>query len=888
MRLAHIRFWSWAGWPFPGSFRSTEISGLTPNPHEHDDPYLREAPMTVNQSFGSWIQQHRKTLDLTQAELAQLVGCSVATIYKIEAGIRRPSKQIAARLAQHLAIAPADQPAFLRAARAVPQRAYSTPSPAIKTGLMHPSRLPTANLPVPPTALIGRQREVDEICDYLRRMESRLLNLSGPPGIGKTRLGLQIAAQLLDEYTDGVVFVALAALSDPALVESAIVRAIGVKTTAGQAGSEGLKDYLCDKHLLLFLDNFEQVVDAAPLLSDLLLAAPRLSILVTSRALLRISDEFEIPVQPLALPDLDRLPAPDALANIPSVALFLERARATRADFRLTATSAASVAAICVQLEGIPLTLELAAARVRFFSPQAIKLRLADRLNLLADGERDRPRRQQSLRAALSWSYELLHPDEQRLLVGLAVFVGGFTLEAAESVCGPAEDTCESSAPRIGVANAAIFTRLTRLCENNLIAREHRADDELRFKMLETIRAYTVELLIHRGDAEALRQRHANYYLSLAELAEPMLADAHEKIWLERLESDHDNLRAALRWAIDHQAAEVALRLCGALFQFWYKHSHASEGLRWLEAALEHKYAVSAAIAAKALNAAGTLARERGEYAQAHRFYQESTVLFRSIGDKRGCATVLNAQGGLLIYQGAYVEAQRCLEESLHLYRDVGDQWTSAKVLGNLGVVMQNQGRYAEAKTMYEASLAMSHEMKNTWGSAVALLNLGLVAMLQGNYRDAQLYYQDGLVLFREIGNKEWSAATLTNLGEILMLQGDYGHAKGYYEESLALTYSMGDRRAIACGLEGMAALAGAQGQPDKATRLFSAAASIRTLIGSPLPPSEQARYTHMVTAIQAQLSEDQFVQAWAEGRSMTLEQTMAYAVHEEGLDRLI
>jgi non-specific serine/threonine protein kinase len=436
------------------------------------------------------------------------------------------------------------------------------------------------------------------------------------------------------------------------------------------------------------------------------------------------------------------------------------------------------------------------------------------------------------------------------------------------------------------VANAAIFNTLTRLCENNLVAREHRADDEMRFRMLETIRAYTVELLICRGDAEALRRRHANYYLALAELAEPMLADAHEEIWLDRLESEHDNLRAALRWAIDYQAAEIALRLCGALFPFWYKHSHASEGLRWLEAALEYKYVVSAAIAAKALNAAGTLARERGEYAQAHRFYQESTALFRSIGDKRGCATVLNAQGGLHIYQGDYARAQRCFEESLQFYREVGDQATSAKVLGNLGIVMQNQGRYAEANTRYEESLVVFRETKNKWGSAIALLNLELVAMLQGNYRNAQQYYQDGLVLFREIGHTEWSATALMNLGEILMIQGDYGGAKGCYEESLKLISIMGDRRAFACGLEGMAALVAAQGQPDKATRLFSAAASIRELIGSPLPPSDQTRHKQVVMAIQAQLSEDQFAQAWAEGKSKTMEQIMAFALEEEGLIR--
>lgn len=683
------------------------------------------------------------------------------------------------------------------------------------------------NLPIQLTSFIGREREIESIKRLIA--QSRLLTLTGPGGCGKTRLALQVAADLLEEYPDGVWLVELATLSEPALIPQTIASVLRVREQASHPLLTTLIDFLQPKKLLLVLDNCEHLIEAcAQCIEALLRTCPKLRILTTSRELLGIPGEAAWRVPPLSLPDPNCLPTVESLTQYEAIRLFLERAAVVLPCFALTSQNAQAVAQICQRLDGIPLAIELAAARVKVLSVEQIAARLDDRFRLLTGGSRTALRRQQTLQAAIDWSYELLSEKERVLLRRLAVFVGGYALEAAEAVC--AEE---------GIEQYEVLDLLSQLVDKSLVVKEEKGEIA-RYWLLETIRQYGLEKLTEAREMATLRSRHLAFFVELAEQAEPQLKGADQKLWLERLEMEHDNLRAALEWSKTETSRAVeGLRLVGALWPFWEVRGFLSEGRRWIEGLLAVVGNTQASVRAKALRGAGVLASHQGDYERAATFLQESLALLHQLGDKRGAALSLN----------------------------------------NLGIVARNQGDYARATALYEEGLALWRELGDKRGIAASLANLAIVARNQKDYSRATKLHEESLLLFRELGNKIGIAVTLNNLGVVAEDQCNYERAATLYKESLALRHELGDKLGSLGCLSNLAAVAGEQGQPERAARLFGAAEALREVLSVPVSPDERAEYDRKVAAVRAKLDEATFAQAWAHGRAMTLEQAISYAL---------
>lgn len=714
------------------------------------------------------------------------------------------------------------------------------PAPRIPT----PTRI--TNLRPPATAFIGREAEVAAVRQLARRREVRLVTLTGPGGTGKTRLSLHVATALLDYFMHGVFFVALAAIQDPALVPSTIAGALGVKETAGESLLERLKEYLRDQHLLLVLDNFEQVTAAAPLVEDLLAATRRLVILVTSRAPLHLAAEHEYLVPPMGLPDPRHIRTLDALAKYPAVALFTVRAQAVQPDFALTLENASAVTEICARLDGLPLAIELAAARSNLLRPVQMLAHLTatpggGSLHLLTGGSPDLPLRQQTLRGAIDWSYDLLPPGARTMFARLAVFVGSCTLHAAEVVCNahkPARTTLLRAPLR--VLPIAALDGLEVLLENSLLRQMAGINGEPRFGMLETIQEYALEQLNSSGEVPTLRDRHAGYYLALAESAEPELRGTQQVKWLARLEDEHDNIRAALRWALESGDLETAVRLGRAMWRFWYARGHLSEGRRWLEVGLAAGRAtLPAALRARALRGAGILARQQGDYAKARALLDESLTLWREQDDTRGIATSLNSLALLILDQGDYAGAQTYLEQSLVLERELGGQQGIARALSNLGSVALRQGEYVIAKRFFKEALGLLRDVGDQWTLAHAFSNLAAAEHYLAHYEQAQVLFKQSLAMRRELG----------------------------------------DRPGIVECLEGLAMGCGAQGQPEWAAQFFGAAEALREQIGKPVLLTGRPEYGRLVDLARSQMDPAAWQAAWAAGRAMSLEQVVALAI---------
>ncbi|MGH2372158.1 MAG: tetratricopeptide repeat protein [bacterium] len=726
------------------------------------------------------------------------------------------------------------------------------------------------NLPRQLTSFIGREHEMTQVKRLLST--TRLLTLTGSGGCGKTRLALQVGADLVEAFADGVWFVDLAPLSDSALVPQAVASALRMREEPGRGLLVTLIDYLQPKSILLVLDSCEHVVEACARMAEALLrACPRLQILATSREPLRIAGETNWRVPSLSLPDLMRLPALKDLAEYEAVRLFIDRAGAALPSFRLTDQNAPAVADVCDRLEGIPLAIELAATRVKTLPVDQIAARLDDQFRLLTGGSRTAMPRQQTLQAAMDWSYVLLSEKEKTLLRRLSAFSGGWTLDAAEAVCGGE-----------GIDDADVLDLLSQLVDRSLVV-VHERDGTARYRLLETVRQYAHGKLAESGEDAKVQRRHRNWFLTLAERTEPELIGPAQVVGLERLEADHDNLRTALASTqTEKDGGESGLRLAGALGRFWLTRGHFIEGRRWLDRMLGSSGGVQAALRARALLEASRLAWNQSDYTAAIALSEESLGIFRELKNRQGVADALNILGLVAAAQGDYAAARPRYEEGLALARDLEDKWRMAMLLNNLGLVAVEQGDYRAARPFHEESLRMRRALGDTLGVSYSLNSLGLVAAAEGDFDGARTLLQEGLRIRRGLGDRRGVAASLSNLGVVAHKQGDHERAAALWRESLALRRELGDKRGIADCLERLAGIACARRVFARAARLFGAAEALREAIGAPLGPSDRGEYDRNVASVRAALEEPALHAAWVEGRGTPLEQTIEYAMTDD------
>jgi len=781
-----------------------------------------------------------------------------------------------------------------------------TDFPLLKTLDSYPN-----NLPLQPTPFIGREREVDAVQQQLLREEVHLVTLTGPGGVGKTRMALQVAAESSEHFTDGTWFVSLAPLTNPDLVISTIIRTLGLRETQDQAPLEHLKNALHVKKMLLLLDNFEQVVSAATQVADLLTVCQQLKVLATSRETLHVLAEHEFPVPAMALPDPRRLQDLVELSQYEAMALFIERAQAVKPDFKVTNANAPAVQEICARLDGLPLAIELAAARIKLLPPQALLARLDQRLAVLTSGARDAPVRQQTLRNTIAWSYNLLETKEQQLFRRLSIFVGGCTLEAIEAIYIVLDNN----------QGAQVLDRVAALIDKNLLQQTEQEGERPRLVMLETIREYALEALVTFGEMENTRQAHATYYQRLAEEAEPELYGPIRKVWWDRLEREHENLRAALQWVLDQarrdktrQSAEMALRFGGALRNFWAESGYWNEGRTFLEQALTESTGIVSSVRTKALIAVGHLAFLQGDYDRtetlckeilavnqkpgatagslqllgyvawyrgnlvaAHSLMEQALTLQRELGDKRQIAISLYYLANLERIQGEYARGCVRLEEGLAINRELGNTAGIASFLYQLAkVLFFSHGDMGRIRSLLEESVTLSRETGDEGTMINSILVLGRLALSQGDAITARALAEQCVMLSRK-NEMEWGMReSLPVLASVVASQGDLAKAQALYEESLAIKRGAFDKELIATALEGLASVAAAQGKSAWSAQLWGVAEALRESLGAPIPLVMRATTERSVAAARAQLGKKTFIAAWEEGRAMTVEQALA------------
>lgn len=672
------------------------------------------------------------------------------------------------------------------------------------------------NLPSQATPFIGRRRELAAVADILRRPDVRLATLTGPGGIGKTRLSLQAAADLLDEFEDGVFFVELAPVTDSGLVISAISDALGV-----HEGDEDLLDTLIrslrDRRMLLVIDNFEHVIDAAPLVGELSAGAPNLKIMTSSREPLRVYGEHEYPVPPLGLPARAQQQTAAEISQHEAVVLFVQRVKAVQPGFEIREDNASTIAEICTRLEGLPLAIELAAPRMRLFEPETLLARLSDSLKTLAGGARNLPRRQQTIRNTIEWSYDLLGGDEQALFARLGVFRGGRSIEAVETVCGP------------GLA-IEVLDGLESLLNKSLLQREKGPDGESRFVMLEIIHAYAGERLADSHEADELHKRHAEYFAALAEKADTQLTGHQQGIWLNRLSVDYENLRKAMNWSLGGGDMQTGLRLVGALGEYWRYKSHLQEGQRWLRLALDFVDEAPESVQGQLLAWAGFVAFGLNDPGESRRLYEKALAIERKLENQSKVARILISMG---VTSGELSDTSiETSKEGLALAREIGDKSETARGLNVIGEIHRMQGDYVAAKQVYEEALAITREIGHRLREAMILANLALVAF---------------------------------NLD-------DFAQAKARLLESYRLALEIDDDSIIAEGLSFAGGVLGALGQPERGVRLLAAGRTQQAAIGSGMQPTDQHEYDKLVALVRNQLDDATFDKLWAEGTSLSLE----------------
>jgi predicted ATPase/class 3 adenylate cyclase/Tfp pilus assembly protein PilF len=764
----------------------------------------------------------------------------------------------------------------------------------------------SGNLPTQSSTFIGREREMAQVRNHLA--ETRLLTLIGAGGSGKTRLALQVAAEVMEEYPDGVWLAELAPLADPALVPQTLATTLGLREEPGRTLIETLTNYLRPKSVLLILDNCEHMIEACARLADSLLrGCPNLRILASSREGLGIAGELIYYVPSLSVPDPRRVHKADDIRQYEAIRLFTDRAQLGQPNFALTDENAHALAQICHRLDGIPLAIELAAARVKVLSVEQISARLDDRFRLLTGGSRTALPRQQTLRALIDWSYDLLSEGERALLRRLSVFIGGWELETAEAVCSGE-----------GVEDWEVLDLLMQLVDKSLVVFEE-DHQGARYRLLNTVRQYGLDRLMEAGESETFRSAHRDWFLTFAEQTEPQLQGAEQIISLKRLDAEYDNLRAALEWSTE-SAPAAGLRLAGALWRFWSVRGYFAEGRDWLQKTLA-KTGTSGPTTerGKALRAAGALASNQGDYTAARALVGESLETWRAVGDRQGVSGSLNTLGNIAWRQGDYDAAHQLYSESLDLGRELGDkpkvavglislgnvacqqgqhdsartlyeealivtreignkEWEAAS-LQNLGDVIWRQGDYDKAGGLYEESLAIRRELGDKRGLAASLGNMGNVACKRQEFETARKLYEEALGTHRETGDKQWEAITLGSLGEMARMMGDYVQAQTYLEDSLAIRRDLGDKWGIANSLGSLASVAHALGDAAGAARMYGAADALRGAINVTLPAAEQDELAAALNSLQGEMGEETFRRLWEEGREMAGLEAVSYAL---------
>ena len=864
-------------------------------------------------SFGYWLRLRRKALDLTQKGLADRVGCSVALIRKIEAEERRPSAQITERLAEVLNISEQERAAFLRFARG---DWHSAPA-AIKEEVPSdvPAKASRSNLPATTTSLISRQKEIALLHGYLRNNEIRLVTLIGPPGIGKTRLSIETARTSLPYFQSGIFFVALAPLEKSTLIAMTIAQTLGFIQAKNVSPEDLLKEGIGEKEMLLVLDNCEHLIEGvASIAADLLAACPRLKILATSRESLRIPGEwlytvpaFDLPIEPTSV-DLERAP------QYPALMLFAERARASRADFALTAENIGIISAICARLDGLPLVIELMAARMRVMSPQALLDRLTGQFVLTAGGMRAVTARQQTLQNAINGSYSLLSAEEQELFLRLSVFSGGFTLATAEAIFSRT------------VTNKSVSDLITLLLDKSLLQRTLNEHGEPRFSLLVTIQKFASNHLRERNAETEVRNWHQTYFLDLAEQSDKEIHGPAQVEWIDRLEVERDNFRAALDWSISNQQTDVALRLLNALCWLWLMRTHFSETRNWFEKVRSLPEISSyPALYARLLNFMGRMNWVLGNYREAQSFLTESQAIWLRLGSagEQGLAEALSYLGMVALSgKESLKAAQSFFEQSFELYEKHADQWGMAFALIHLGRLATMQNKDAFSFALLEKSMTLFEHFGDIWGKSRVSHLLGELFLRQENYEKARFYFEQNLKFDEEIKFKPGVLVALGNLGDLHRHQQEYVQARQYYEKSLDMSRAHGMKEdwGLSWFLLGLlalhqnnysvarqyfvdyikaereslnklnayvfvlsqAAISAGSNQPERAARLSGAAQGISETLDYQISRFNQAEFDRHIQIAREQLGETRFQELQAVGRAMTMEQVIAYALEDQ------
>jgi predicted ATPase/DNA-binding XRE family transcriptional regulator len=816
----------------------------------------------VELSFGEWLKRQRKALGLTQDGLANQVGCSAIAIRKIEAEERRPSAQIAERIANIFGVSKNDQKFFLRFARG---DAKFTPADRKKDTPWRALPVRT-NLPAAVTSLIGREKETADTLEYLRRTDIRLVTLVGPPGIGKTRLSLDAAHTSLSDFPDGVFFVALAPLDGSFLVAPAILQALGFVEAPNQSPSKQLMAGIGDKHILIVLDNCEHLIeDVAPLASGLLSACSRLKIIATSREALRVPGEWVYTVPALGIPPKNLPVDVESIPKFSALTLFVERARAANSDFIVDAGNIHAVTSICEQLDGLPLAIELIAARIRLMSPQALLERMNEQFVLSADGMRAVSVRQKTLNNAIGWSYNLLSPEEKNFFARLSIFSGGWTLESAQAICG------------------GDVLRLTNsIMKKSLITANRIVGKETRYRFHETIGQFAREKLRTSGEMKIYCLRHLVFFAEMVVEAERSFKGADHALWYNRLDDEQDNLRAALTWFEGVENAEIRLRFAAGLWRYWKNRGHIGEGRMHLKNILESiplgSHRQSPAYA-RALTASGSLAYYEGDMSYSEQSRKEALAIFRNLDDKTGIADCLNGLGNTAISQGNYDLSSGFYKESLVIRKKLDDKWGVARLLGNLGLLAYFQSDFIQARSLHLESLALFRELRNEEGVVNELVNLGDVFYCQGDLSIASSFYEESAVIARKLKDQWGLAYAVKGMADVVFKQGDLATASSLFGECITVFHKGADYIGLPFAFESVAALACAKNKLEAATRIFGVADALRKSSNSPLPPPNHDAYQMNLSILHQRLDPGQFEFAWTDGRSMTLDEAVAYAL---------